>query len=440
MESSRASARGAGSPRADGDAAALSGRQVGARKPARGKAVRVAALRPAATGAAGRRQRGTVRANAISSGGREAGRRGAGRGKGRDRRRKVAGGTGAFSYERKTQAFRYGYILGREDALAGALCAEGRLHRALNRRWAERLRHWEGSRRNWSRYRSMSEGYLHGFFVGRKEAVPDWVLSPVEQSIAVVITAMNEEATIGRTIREAVRLGADEVIVVVNGSTDRTYERASQHAEAKIVHYPHPLGHDVGRAVGARLATADIVLFLDGDIPIRAERLVAFVHAVSRGMDIALNDISPYLGSFSRRDQVTQVKQFLNLSLGRPDLKANSLTAVPHAMSRAALEALGPELLMVPPKAQAAALLQGLSVGAPASVDVIRRNKRRKGNQGALNRVARLIIGDHLEALKLAGEKAGARLCFPDTQRARITGGGAAEHERETAEHHHPEL
>ncbi|WP_235941194.1 glycosyltransferase family 2 protein [Paenibacillus puerhi] len=341
-------------------------------------------------------------------------------------------------YLRGTRAFRVGYAMGREDALTRVEEEAGRLHGVLNRRWAHRIRSCQEIGASGAKYRAMSEGYLHGFFVGRKEAVPDWVLIPVEQSVAIVITAMNEEGTIGRTIRQAARLGADELVVVVNGSTDRTYERASKYAEATVLHYPQPLGHDVGRAVGAKHTKADIVLFLDGDIPISAERLVAFVYAVSQGMDVALNDISPYLGSFRHRDQVTQIKQFLNLSLGRRDLKANSLTAVPHALSRSAIDALGPDLLMVPPKAQAAALLQGLRVGAPASVDVIRLNRRRKGNRGRLNRVAMLIIGDHLEALKLASDQAGARLGFPDMQRKRIMAEGAAEHA--AAEYHHTEL
>ncbi|MEK8131268.1 glycosyltransferase [Paenibacillus filicis] len=340
---------------------------------------------------------------------------------------------------RSKPAFRDGYRMGREDGTAGVPeDGDGKLHSALNRCLARRLRSLQETGSKLSGSRAMSQGYLRGYFSARQEPVPDWVLMPVEQSVAVVVTAMNEQATISRTLRQAARLGVDELIVIVNGSTDRTLPLARKQPEAQVVHYPHPLGHDVGRAVGARLTKSDIVLFLDGDIPIPAERLVAFVRAVSRGMDIALNDIGPYLGTFGRRDQVTHMKQFLNVSLGRRDLQANSLTAVPHAMSRQAVERLGPELLMVPPKAQAAAILQGMRIGVSASVNVIRRNKRRRSNQGNLNRVAKLIIGDHLEAIKLAVDQAGARLRFPDKQRKRLQREEGNAHG--DAEHHYSQL
>ena len=57
----------------------------------------------------------------------------------------------------------------------------------------------------------------------------------------------------------------DEVIVVDNGSTDRTAERASM-AGARVVREPKP---GYGRACAAGVAAvrheADIICFLDGD-------------------------------------------------------------------------------------------------------------------------------------------------------------------------------
>ncbi|MNP74064.1 hypothetical protein D3C76_1708790 [compost metagenome] len=40
-----------------------------------------------------------------------------------------------------------------------------------------------------------------------------------------------------------------------------------------------------------------------------------------------------------------------------------------------------------------------MNVSAPSQVDVIRSNRLRPGNTGSGNDVAKLIIGDHLEAL-----------------------------------------
>ena len=45
--------------------------------------------------------------------------------------------------------------------------------------------------------------------------------------ISVVIPALNEEAAIGGVVREVPRNLVDEIIVVDNGSTDRTAEIAA---------------------------------------------------------------------------------------------------------------------------------------------------------------------------------------------------------------------
>ncbi|CAM4080796.1 glycosyltransferase [Paenibacillus alkaliterrae] len=242
---------------------------------------------------------------------------------------------------------------------------------------------------------------------------------PTNRSVAAIVSVMNEEATIVSVLEQLQRLPLNEIIVVVNGSRDRTLEKARQHSQAMIVYYPDPLGHDVGRAIGAKLSHSDILLFLDGDFAVRAEDLVPFIHAVDQGTDIALNNITPYLPSFSHWDSVTIMKRFLNLSLNRSDLHANSMTAVPHAMSRAVVEQIGYSELMVPPKAQVRAIMAGLRIAAPASVNVVSKNKMRKNNRGMDNPVARMIVGDHVEAVELAMQHTGNRLNFPDKVRKR---------------------
>lgn len=245
------------------------------------------------------------------------------------------------------------------------------------------------------------------------------MLMPTNRSVAAIVSVMNEETTIVRVLEQLQRLPLDEIIIIVNGSTDKTLEKARHHSQALIVYYPESIGHDVGRAIGAKLSHSDILLFLDGDFAIRAEDLVPFIHAVDQGSDIALNNISPYLPGFSDWDSVTIMKRFLNLSLSRSDLHANSMTAVPHAMSRAAMEQIGCSELMVPPKAQVRAIMAGLRITAPASVNVFSQNKMRKNNKGMDNPVARMIVGDHVEAVKLAMQQTGTRLDFPDTSRKR---------------------
>jgi|SRR6185369_4591507 len=86
-----------------------------------------------------------------------------------------------------------------------------------------------------------------------------------ERIVSVVIPCLNEEEPIGGVVRDVLGQGVDEVIVVDNGSTDRTGEVA-QAAGARVVSEPR---RGYGRACAAGLAAmrpdAEIVCFLDGD-------------------------------------------------------------------------------------------------------------------------------------------------------------------------------
>src|SRR5215472_17307640 len=83
--------------------------------------------------------------------------------------------------------------------------------------------------------------------------------------VTVIIPALNEEEPIPGVIRECLATGVpNEVIVVDNGSTDRT-ARLAREAGARII--TEPRGYGRACATGARAVSAecDIVVFLDGD-------------------------------------------------------------------------------------------------------------------------------------------------------------------------------
>ncbi|XEC93418.1 glycosyltransferase family 2 protein [Paenibacillus tarimensis] len=264
-----------------------------------------------------------------------------------------------------------------------------------------------------------SQAFLQAYCTGAGLPAIDAVLIPTRKTVTCIVTAMNEEQSIPDVLNQLYRLPLKEIIVVVNGSTDTTLEAVKQSGRAVVVHYAKPLGHDVGRAVGAKLADSDMLLFTDGDFSIEAEAYIPFINALENGADLALNELSPFQGNFINWDEVTMMKAFLNRSLGRRDLGTCSLTAVPHALSRKAVESIGVRQLSVPPKAQALALTKGLAVVPAGSVDVIQSNRIRRTNTGANNEVARLIVGDHLEALHTVLAEKDSRLSFPDQMRKR---------------------
>lgn len=277
-----------------------------------------------------------------------------------------------------------------------------------------------------SQYLAASRAFLAGYCQKMGMPVPNLVLVPTRQSVGAVITVSNEERTIANVLGELQRMPLQEMIVVINGSTDNSFHIARKCPKATIVHYPNLVGHDVGRSIGAMLSSADMLLFLDGDIPVRIEELVPFIRAIDQGWDLALNDITPYIGLFTHQDGVSMVKQFVNRVQGRLDLKANSMTAIPHMLSRRAIQVIGYAALMVPPKAQAKAIRHGLRICAPASIDVVTSNKATRLNTGTANPVANLIVGDHLEALHMLLKEHGSRLEYKDVLRTRTALAGGS--------------
>ncbi|SDD30068.1 Glycosyl transferase family 2 [Paenibacillus sp. UNCCL117] len=241
--------------------------------------------------------------------------------------------------------------------------------------------------------------------------------------VSVIIPVRNERRTLSSVIRQVRRLSPSriEIIVVVNGSTDGS-GRIAEALGAKVISCEAALGHDVGRSIGALHATGDVLLFVDGDTPIPAKELRPYIRAVERGTDVALNR---YLGPVrgKRTHPVVLAKHVLNAALGRPELRGVSMTTVPHAISRKALEAIGAASLSVPPLAQTIAIHRGLKVSPVHLVNIGRINRRRgrRINKLGVDQVGQLIVGDHLEALGWYLEQEGSRGRYKDETRIRET-------------------
>lgn len=103
-------------------------------------------------------------------------------------------------------------------------------------------------------------------------------------SVTVIIPALNEEEPIGDVVRECLATKIPrEVIVVDNGSTDRTAERARE-AGANVVSEPTP-GYGRACAAGVRAISSecDVVVFLDGDGSDRPEFMRQLVDPIAAG-------------------------------------------------------------------------------------------------------------------------------------------------------------
>ncbi|MFA4954479.1 MAG: glycosyltransferase family 2 protein [Patescibacteria group bacterium] len=127
------------------------------------------------------------------------------------------------------------------------------------------------------------------------------------QSVAAIIAAYNEEPTIGAIVKTLVesRLFRD-VVVISDGSTDRTAEISRQEG-ATLVH-DLPWKHGKGAALLHGLAHTDaaIIFFLDADLKgLTREHLLKILNPVTQGrlaMCVGIRDrgklamkLTPYL-------------------------------------------------------------------------------------------------------------------------------------------------
>ncbi len=84
-------------------------------------------------------------------------------------------------------------------------------------------------------------------------------------TISIIIPAYNEEHSIGRIVKKIRDLYADsEIIVVDDGSTDNTADKARQ-AGAQVHSHPYNIGNGAAVKTGIRASRGQYLVFMDGD-------------------------------------------------------------------------------------------------------------------------------------------------------------------------------
>ena len=158
--------------------------------------------------------------------------------------------------------------------------------------------------------------------------------------VSVVIPALNEEEPIGDVVRAVFATGIPrEVIVVDNGSTDATAERAAA-AGAKVVSEPNP-GYGRACAAGVRSISpeCDIIVFLDGDGSDCPEFMQAMIGPIIAGTHDFV------IGSRARGKREPGSMNFQQLFAGRLAGALVSLLYKVHYTDMAPFRAIRPETL-----------------------------------------------------------------------------------------------
>ncbi len=102
--------------------------------------------------------------------------------------------------------------------------------------------------------------------------------------VCAVIPAYNEEPTVAEAVRQCLRY-VDEVIVVDDGSTDRTAEEAER-AGAVVVRHPENVGEGGATRTGIRVALergAEAIVTVDADGQHAPEEMMRLLQPVVEG-------------------------------------------------------------------------------------------------------------------------------------------------------------
>jgi glycosyltransferase involved in cell wall biosynthesis len=126
--------------------------------------------------------------------------------------------------------------------------------------------------------------------------------------VSIIIPALNEEAVIARTVRAIPRELVSEIIVVDNGSTDRTAEEARSAGALVVAEPVRGYGRACLRGVKSVARDSEIIVQMDGDLsddPAELPLLIAPI--VEQGYDLVLG--SRLLGE-REKDSMTSTQVF----------------------------------------------------------------------------------------------------------------------------------
>ncbi len=101
--------------------------------------------------------------------------------------------------------------------------------------------------------------------------------------VSVIIAALNEEEAIGNVINDVPRQIADEIIVVDNGSSDRTAEVAAAAGARVVTESQYGYGRAFRAGLRSLSADCEIVVFLDGDGSDYPEMMNRLVKPIIKG-------------------------------------------------------------------------------------------------------------------------------------------------------------
>ena len=238
--------------------------------------------------------------------------------------------------------------------------------------------------------------------------------------VSTIIPALNEEQTIADVVRGIPREICDEIIVVDNGSSDATTQRATT-AGARVVREQHR-GYGRACAAGVRALSpdCDIAVFLDGDGSDCPELMSELTRPIAEGR------YDFVIGSRTRGERERGSLNFQQIVAGRmAGMMLNLLYGVRYtdmcpfrAIRRDALERLGMREMTYGWNLE----MQMRAARAKLRILEVPVNHRRRA--GGESKVSGTVRGTFLAAGRIASTLVRVALEKPVTDHAQLSGGG----------------
>jgi glycosyltransferase involved in cell wall biosynthesis len=142
----------------------------------------------------------------------------------------------------------------------------------------------------------------------------------VMSSLSIIIPAKDEAAGLRQVLPSLVQLYPEAEIIVVNdGSRDETSDVIRQHGVQEVLH-PYPKGNGAAIKSGARAATGDIMVFMDGDGQHDPAAIAGLLEELERGYDLVVGARQGIgsQASMARWSANTLYNKFASAMVGHP--------------------------------------------------------------------------------------------------------------------------
>ncbi|MEM9256839.1 MAG: glycosyltransferase family 2 protein [Pseudomonadota bacterium] len=107
-------------------------------------------------------------------------------------------------------------------------------------------------------------------------------------NISIVIPAKDEEQGLAVLLPDLTAQYPDAEIIVVNDGSVDTTEQVCRDAGVKVITHPYPKGNGAAIKSGARAASGDYLVFMDGDGQHRADDIARLLDKVGEGYDLVV--------------------------------------------------------------------------------------------------------------------------------------------------------